>query len=84
MKRIDRTPLSCLAVVALAAVLNAGKLIPSPAEPQPGLDSWGHWFWQFTCDMTWNLPPWCPTPPKITPPDPTQCGDPGFIGPCQP
>ena len=86
----DHTALCCLGIVALAATLNVGKFVPTPpTSSQPKLAGWADPFWDFTCNMTWHLPQWCPTPindpkPKLTPPDPLQCGDPGFIGPCQP
>ena len=90
MKRTDHTALCCLGIVAIAATLNVGRIFPTPpSDPQPKLASWSDPFWDWTCNMTWNLPRWCPTPindpkPKLQPADPLQCGDPGFIGPCQP
>ena len=83
-KRTDRTPLACLAIVALAATLNVGKLIPPPnPPPEPDRASF------YEC---WLLPwlPWCitpPDPPKVKPiveppaPDPACCSD-TCMGPC--
>ena len=77
----DRTPLACLAVVAIAATLNVGRIIP-PTQPAPTPAA----FWEcyFFPWLSWCLPP---DPPKVKPiveppaPAPACCSD-TCTGPC--
>ena len=84
-RRRDHTALSCLAIVAIAATFNVGRIVPTPIlsdDQTPKVAHWSDPIWDWTCMMTWNLPAWCPEPvpdpPKITPPN-----DCDFDGPCQ-
>lgn len=78
-KRTDHTPLACLGIVAIAATLKIGTLIP-PTQPAPVV-------LRVPFIECWLFPylPWCIVPPDpkpiVEPPAPTPDCD--FDGPCQ-
>jgi len=76
--RTDRTALSCLAIVAIAATLNLGAVIPEPAEPTAPPQIERGW-WDIPCYF-WPTGPMCPKPIKEVvpndPPEPTPPCDP--------
>ena len=83
-RRKDHTALTCLGIVAIAAMFNVGRMTPEPIVPDdqvPRIAGWADPIWDWTCNMTWHLPPWCPEPvpdpPKLAPPD-----DCDIYGPC--
>ena len=61
-KMSDRTVLSCLAIVAIAGVLNVGQFVPPDNSPR----LWVDW-WDVACFFTPGAP-WCPGPIPLDPP----------------
>ena len=83
--RRDHTALSCVAIVAIAATLNVGKIIPVERDTPRVATSW----WDVSCQFfPWAS--WCPEKVQDPPiktlapdtPDGGVCGDGTFIGPC--
>ena len=71
-RRRDHTALSCLAIAAIAATFNVGRMAPTPApiptDPQVQSDHWWDPAIDLACTFTWGLPAWCPRPVKVVVP----------------
>ena len=85
----DRTPLACLAIVALAATLNLGRIIPSSPTPTPTPNGWwdvwceiAPWLWSCGGIVDPPMPAPAPEPIELGPEAPATCDPATTYGPC--